>query len=365
MESLEISKLFGSVYKGKKVLVTGHTGFKGSWLALWLKEMNADVYGLALEPNTIPNHYTLLDIGVKSYIQDINDLNGIKEIFQVIKPDIVFHLAAQPIVRISYTDPIDTFKTNIIGSANILEASRYLENLKAVVMITTDKCYDNKEWIWGYRENDPMGGKDPYSASKGCAEIVINSFRCSFFNKSSSPLVASVRAGNVIGGGDWAKDRILTDIVTAASRDDSVYLRFPNATRPWQYVLEPLSGYLAIGEELLLGNKNFADAWNIGPNQESNVSVLELVKTAQKYWDKILYDFDKGENPHEAEFLMLDNSKANQLLKWQPVWNFQQTIRYTINWYKEYYNHKKIISKDILYQYITDAQKKQLKWSCN
>jgi CDP-glucose 4,6-dehydratase len=363
MEVVEMNNLFGGIYKGKKVLVTGHTGFKGSWLILWLKEMGADVYGLALDPPTKPNHYDLLNISMGSHIQDIRDLNRVKKILLDINPDIIFHLAAQSLVRNSYKDPVSNFTTNVIGTVNILEASRPLTDLKAVVVITSDKCYENKEWLWGYREYDAMGGKDPYSSSKGCAELVTSAYRHLFFSScDNDALVASARAGNVIGGGDWAKDRILTDIVESASKSDIVYLRNPAATRPWQHVLEPLSGYLMLGWKLLEEKREFASAWNFGPEKENNVTVLDLVKKAQKSWNSIRFDVNKGDHPYEAGFLMLDSTKANKLLGWKPVWSFDKTVENTIKWYKQFYENKHIISRDILNDYITDAQKMSSQW---
>ena len=364
MENLEINKLFGGIYKGRKVLVTGHTGFKGSWLALWLKQMGADVYGVALEPPSQPNHFDLLRLDIKSYIQDICDLSEVKKIFETVNPDIIFHLAAQPLVRFSYQDPVYTYMTNVIGTVNILEASRELTDLKAIVVITSDKCYDNREWVWGYRENEAMGGKDPYSSSKGCAELVTAAYRNSFYSHTGSKaLVASARAGNVIGGGDWASDRIVTDIVTAASNSSSVFLRYPGATRPWQFVLEPLSGYLTLGWNLLMGKSAFSEGWNFGPDTGNNVTVLDLVMEAEKSWNKVSVEFDKGEHPQEAGFLMLDSTKANKLLQWQSVWGLTKTVEKTISWYKRYYENKEVTSVSTLLEYIIDAQKKDIPWS--
>lgn len=363
MEKLEINRLFGGIYRGKRVLVTGHTGFKGSWLALWLEQMGAEVYGLALEPPTQPNHFNLLNLRIKSNIADINDFEKVSAIIRYIDPEIIFHLAAQPIVRLSYEEPLGTLATNIIGTANILEISRNLPGLKALIVITSDKCYDNKEWVYGYREHEAMGGKDPYSASKGCAEIITSAYRNSFFNNSNSALIASARAGNVIGGGDWAKDRIFTDIVTSAAKGEKVFLRYPQATRPWQYVLEPLSGYLTLCWRLLEGDESVAGAWNFGPGSDSNVTVKELVIEANKHWERIEFDYDKGEHPHEAGFLMLDSSKAIKLLQWKPVWDFKITVEQTVNWYRSFYESGNILSGAILQKYISDAKNLLIPWS--
>jgi CDP-glucose 4,6-dehydratase len=368
MEIMEMKTLFGGIYKGKKVLVTGHTGFKGSWLAYWLGQMGADVFGIALEPPTQPNHISNLSLNLKSTILDINDKDKLEDVLVEINPDIVFHLAAQPLVRLSYDQPYETYLTNIIGTVNVLNACRKADNLKAIIIVTSDKCYDNKEWIWGYRENEAMGGKDPYSASKGCAEIVTASFRDSFFNPDTfgdkhHVLIASGRAGNVIGGGDWAQDRIVTDMIKAASTGGTIFLRYPNATRPWQHVLEPISGYLMLGWRLLEGRKEFSGAWNFGPDDDHNVPVLELVKEATSVWQSIKYDFEKSPQPHEAGFLMLDSTKAKKLLKWSAVWSFKTTVQQTIHWYQEFYNNKQVLTMTNLEKYIGDAHKKGLAWT--
>jgi CDP-glucose 4,6-dehydratase len=358
-----MNNYFSGIYKDKRVLVTGHTGFKGSWLCLWLKKLGAEVYGIALEPNTEPSHWNLLNLSMESHICDIRNLSEIKRIFQLIQPDIIFHLAAQPIVRVSYENPVETYTTNVLGTVNVLEASRYIPNLKAVIIVTSDKCYDNKEWVWGYRENETMGGKDPYSSSKGCAELVTAAYRDSFFSSiNNSTLIASVRAGNVIGGGDWAQDRILTDIVISASQKRTLLLRNPKSTRPWQFVLEPLSGYLCLGEKLLNGIQEFATAWNFGPGLENNITVEELVLKAKRYWDNINYEIDKKEHPYESNYLMLDSTKAYKNLFWKPVWDIERTIKWTIDWYKAFYNSGAITSEQILANYLSDAKTKGMVW---
>lgn len=370
MENMvNFASLFGGVYKNKKVLITGHTGFKGSWLTFWLKNLGANVYGYSLAPAYKPNHSDLLECNITEKHLDIRDYNEFEKFIFQTQPEVVFHLAAQALVRKSYEEPIETYTTNVIGTLNLLDICRKVKSVKAIVIITSDKCYENKEWIWGYRENDPMGGYDPYSSSKGCAEILTASYRNSFFNindygKKHNILLASARAGNVIGGGDWAEDRLIPDIIKAASENKTSLIRNPIATRPWQHVLEPLSGYLTLGWKLLEGNTDFAEGWNFGPDLNSNITVDEVVKAAQKYWDKIEINYGKEANyAHEAHLLMLDCSKANKLLKWEPVWDIDASIFNTINWYKNYYELKNIISQQQINQYVIDAVKKKIIWT--
>jgi CDP-glucose 4,6-dehydratase len=361
-------KLFNGVFFGKKVLVTGHTGFKGSWLSYWLYKMGAEVYGVSLEPPTIPNHHSLISFHHESYIQNINDFEKLTSIFSKINPDFIFHLAAQPLVRYSYENPIETYTTNVLGTLNVLNASRYLSNLKGVLIVTSDKCYENKEILWGYREYDEFGGKDPYSSSKGCAEILTSSIRSSYFNISDyeskhNVLIASARAGNVIGGGDWADDRIVTDMVKNASRKQNLMLRSPNATRPWQHVLEPLSGYLLIASRIFNRDMQMAEGWNFGPDLNSNCTVKQLVEKSKKYWDRINFELDTRNHPHEAHILMLDITKARKLLNWEPVWNFEQTVGFTINWYRDYYENNKVLTEEHLTQYVHNAKEKGIVWA--
>jgi CDP-glucose 4,6-dehydratase len=357
------NKVFSSIYKNKRVLVTGHTGFKGSWLTAWLKELGAEISGLSLEPNTDPAHFTLLDLPINSHITDIRDAEKVRKILIHEQPEIVFHLAAQPLVRYSYETPLETFATNVMGTANILQACRSIESLKAIVVITSDKCYENREWNVGYRECDPMGGYDPYSASKGCAELVTSCFRNSFFNlekfgKDHQILLASARAGNVIGGGDWAKDRLIPDMIRSVVANEKVQIRKPNATRPWQHVLECLSGYLRLGEQLLKGKPQFADAWNFAPNDEGAISVLEIVKKMHQRWKKIDFEvYDQIDHLHEAHYLKLDASKANSKLHWKAVWNLGSTLQITADWYRDFYENKKIATLDNIKQYCEDAKK--------
>ncbi len=364
-----MQSLFSGIYKDKTVLVTGHTGFKGSWLCFWLSQMGAKVVGYSLEAPTNPNHIELLNLDIVSIIGDIRDLDKLNQVFNEYKPDIVFHLAAQPLVRLSYENPIETYETNVMGTLKVFEACR-ANNVKAIVNITSDKAYENKEWIWGYRENDPMGGYDPYSSSKGCADILASSYRNSFFNikdykKTHNTLIATCRAGNVIGGGDWAKDRLITDIMISVSLGKKVNIRNPKATRPWEHVLEPLSGYLHIGQKLLEEKVEFAEAWNFGPSDEGSITVEEVVQNVKKHWDKIDYEINQDPNQlHEANLLKLDCSKAHILLKWKDVWDSETTFEKTVKWYKAYYEEdKNILTQDDLESYIADAKAKNIEWA--
>lgn len=360
---MALNSLFGGIYHNKTVLVTGDTGFKGSWLVHWLLKMNAKVVGCSLEPATQPNHFSLLKNNYTSVRANINNLEALQQVFHTHQPDMVFHLAAQSLVRYSYTNPIETFQTNILGTVHLLELCKQTPSVKAVVNITSDKCYDNQEWIWGYRENDPMGGHDPYSASKGCAELVTAAYQKSFFNQGSQ-LLASARAGNVIGGGDWAQDRLIPDIVQAAAVQKSVVIRQPLATRPWQHVLDPLSGYLTLGWYLLEGQQAFAQGWNFGPGLNSNVTVKTLVDKACEFWKDIAYQTNPDSaNYHEANLLMLDCSKANKLLKWTPVWEFEETVGRTIQWYQQFYKDQKLNTEDDLMAYISAAKAKAMPWT--
>ena len=281
--------MFGGVYRNKRVLVTGHTGFKGSWLCKWLNHLGAEVFGYSLNPSTEPNHFDLSNPKVNSQINNIQDFNSVRDFIIKSEPEIIFHLAAQPLVIKSYKEPLETFTTNVIGTANILEAVRYIDTVKAVIIITTDKCYKNKECIYGYRETDELGGYDPYSASKACTELVTESYKNSFFNEDNTGLlIASARAGNVLGGGDWTSNRIFKDIAIAASEKEKLILRNPESIRPWQHVLEPLSGYLLLGQLLFQNRKEFAEPWNFGPSYNSNITVRELVNIVKKVYTSYL-----------------------------------------------------------------------------
>ena len=364
-----MNNLFGGIYKNKKVFLTGHTGFKGSWMTLWLKSLGAEVFGYSLTPLYKPSHYELLDLNTSETIDDIRNYNKLSKAIKSFNPDMVIHMAAQPIVRLSYREPRETFETNVMGTVNILNACRETESVRAVVNITTDKCYENREWVWGYRENDPMGGHDPYSASKGCAELVASAFRNSFFNTEKygvdhNTLVASVRAGNVIGGGDWSEDRLIPDIIKAVNRGEEVIIRSPESTRPWQHVLEPLSGYLMLGQKLLEGKKDFAEAWNFGPTDEEAVTVHIVVESIKKTWPVVKYRIQPdNNNPHEANLLKLDCSKAHMKLQWKGIWGTESTFKKTALWYKEFYESKRIISEEQLESYILDAKNMKNVWT--
>lgn len=371
MENLAIDNLFSRVYKNKTVLVTGHTGFKGSWLVYWLSRMGANVIGYSLKAPTIPSHIELLELDIVSIIGDIRDQEKMNKTFEIYKPDIVFHLAAQPLVRHSYENPIETYETNVMGTLKVFEACRKYD-VKAIVNITSDKAYENKEWIWGYRENDPMGGYDPYSSSKGCADLLTSSYRNSYFNPKEykithNTLLATCRAGNVIGGGDWAKDRLITDIMLSVSQGKKVNIRNPLATRPWEHVLEPLSGYLHIGQKLLEEKVEFSEAWNFGPSDEGSITVKDVVLNVKKHWDKIDYEIQRTPNQlHESNLLKLDCSKAHILLKWKDVWSSETTFEKTVKWYKAYYEEdKKVLTQNDLDSYISDAKDKNLEWAVN
>ena len=342
--------IFNGFYKGKSVLVTGHTGFKGSWLSLWLHELGAVVTGLALPPNTEPSHFGLIRLqDLITHIEgDIRNEEIVRKTFETANPEIVFHLAAQALVRDSYDDPKGTFDTNIGGTINVLEAIRHCPSIKAAVVVTSDKCYENKEWIWGYRENDQMGGHDPYSASKGAAEIVCSAYLRSFFHKGArGPHLgfATVRAGNVIGGGDWAKDRIIPDCVRALSEGKPIIIRNAGATRPWQHVLDPLSGYLLLAKRLAEDPDVISGPWNLGPRNSDQITVKELAERFISIWGGGDIQLPHGQESasHEAHLLHLNIDKAVFSLNWQPVWNSSEAIKFTVDWYKSWSTDKEAL----------------------
>ena len=365
--------MFNNIYENKKVLVTGHTGFKGGWLSLWLKMMGAQVYGISNEIYQEPSLFEVAKVEsqMQSHIADIRDLEKMKQIIGDIQPDFVFHLAAQPIVKLAFEQPIDTFTTNIIGTANILEALRVLDRPCIAVMITSDKCYDNVEWVWGYKETDHLGGKDPYSASKGAAELMIKTYFHSYFKKDEKIKMASVRAGNVIGGGDWAANRIVPDCFRAWANDEKVVIRSPDATRPWQHVLEPLSGYLRTGQLLARPEKASVngEAYNFGPPTDQNYTVLDLLKQLAVNWDETNNDILQLEpsNFPESGLLKLNIDKALYDMQWIPTLNFKETAAFTCDWYKAYYQLKQEDMLDYTIKqigdYISVAKQKELSWS--
>ena len=333
-------------WQGKKVFITGHTGFKGSWLCLWLSLLGAEVTGYALKPPTEPSLFKLCSIHelMTSVIGDVRDGDAVTKAMLKAQPEIVIHMAAQALVRDSYKNPVATYATNVMGTVHVLEAVRVCNSVKAVVNVTTDKCYENKEWPWGYRENEPLGGYDPYSNSKACSELVTASYRSSFFNANEyekhGVAVATARAGNVIGGGDWASDRLIPDCINALLKDETIMIRNPNAIRPWQHVLEPLSGYLVLAQNLYKNGVNFAEGWNFGPNDSDAKPVEWIVqKMCNKWGDNAAYEVDKEIHPHEAHYLKLDCSKAKMKLHWQPRWNLEQTLGKIVQWV-HLYQHK-------------------------
>lgn len=330
-----------NIYKNKKVLVTGHTGFKGSWLCLWLKMLGAEVYGYALSVNTQPSMFKELKLEkkIKSIIGDIRDKEKLEQVFCEIKPEIVFHLAAQPLVRLSYFEPLLTYETNVIGTLNVLEAARKCKTVKAFINVTTDKCYENKEVNRGYKEDDPMGGYDMYSSSKGCVEIMSSSYRRSFLLDTDLAM-ATARAGNVIGGGDWAMDRLVPDCIRNITENKKIEIRNPDAIRPWQHVLEPLSGYLKLGNLLYTQGQKYAQGFNFGPKENSVLTVADVANKIVECWGKGEVFIHKNDNLHEANLLMLNIEKAEKVLNWKPIYTAQEAIEKTVQWYKNFYNNK-------------------------
>lgn len=363
---------FSNIYRGKRVLVTGHTGFKGSWLCEWLLSLGADVSGFALQPPTKPALFDQLQLSdrINDFRGDIRDLAAIAARVSSIQPEFIFHLAAQPLVRLSYDQPVETYSTNVMGTVHLLEAARQLSGRCTIICVTTDKCYENREWVHSYREEDPMGGHDPYSSSKGAAELVIAAYRRSYFSAPNSRIrLASARAGNVIGGGDWALDRIVPDCIRALSKNETIVVRNNMATRPWQHVLEPLSGYLWLGAQLSKGETQafeLASGFNFGPSLSSNRSVAELVIEITKYWPGQI-DYQINHNAvHEANLLSLAIDKSQNYLKWSPVWVFERTIAETAAWYlqnKQSSQRGAAAAVAQITAYTSDARKMGLNWS--
>jgi CDP-glucose 4,6-dehydratase len=359
---MALNKLFGGIYADRRVLVTGHTGFKGSWLCLWLTALGARVTGLALAADTEPAHWTLLDLAdMQDLHVDLRDRESVHEALERAQPEVVFHLAAQPLVRRSYRDPVATFDTNVIGLVNLLEALRPIKSVRALVNATTDKVYLDQPIATGYREDHPLGGHDPYSTSKACAELVTECYRKSFF-RDTGPRIATARAGNVIGGGDWSEDRLVPDLVRAASTGGTLQIRNPGAIRPWQHVLEPLSGYLRLGEALLAG-ADVEGPWNFGPSADANLPVQALVTKMQELWPGLRSEHHTAPQPHEAGTLQLNCSKAAQVLGWHPVWNADETLRRTSQWYRTYYQDGMLLSRDNLHDYVAAARASGEGWA--
>lgn len=362
MEKLDVTD-FGSAYRGRRVLVTGHTGFKGSWLCLWLTALGAEVSGLALDPASEPNHWDLLNLPVADHRADVRDEAALRAVFRAARPEIVFHLAAQPLVRRSYQEPVATWATNVMGTAHVLEAIRQTPEVRAAVIVTTDKCYENREWPWAYRERDRLGGHDPYSASKAGAELVAASYRSSFLQQSDAPLIATARGGNVIGGGDWSEDRLIPDLVRSVGAGQPLVIRSPRATRPWQHVLDCLSGYLLLGQRLWERDARCAEAWNFGPDQQGNRTVEQVLTDLAANWPGVAWELTDRSQPHEASLLQLDSAKAKMRLGWSPVWNYDEAIRHTADWYRQWLDGDSVTSADQLRAYSADAASAGLRWA--
>ena len=354
---------FGAAYRGRRVLVTGHTGFKGSWLCLWLNALGAEVTGLALDPETDPSHWDLLKLPIDVQRADIRDDEAVRSVVEAARPEVVFHLAAQPLVRRSYREPIATWSTNVMGTAHVLEAARHTPDVRAVVVVTSDKCYENREWPWAYRERDRLGGYDPYSASKAGTELVAASYRTAFCQQPGAPLLATARGGNVIGGGDWSQDRLIPDMVRSVMAAEPLIIRSPGATRPWQHVLDCLSGYLLLGQRLLAGDPAYAESWNFGPDDTGTRTVDQVCRELAAAWPQLRWNSQPDAELHEAGLLKLDSSKAKMLLGWRPVWNFDKAVRHTGEWYRTWLESGFTASGAQLDAYVADAHECGLDWA--
>jgi CDP-glucose 4,6-dehydratase len=361
--------LFGGIYEGRRVLVTGHTGFKGSWLTQWLLSLGAQVTGYSLEPPTDPSLFEELGLAqhIDHHIADVRDLRRLSEVMGDARPEIVLHLAAQPLVRLSYDEPVVTFETNVMGSVNVLEAARHTPSVRAVVNVTSDKCYENREWEFAYRENDPLGGHDPYSASKGAAEIATAAYRRSFFSAQDAAAVATGRAGNVVGGGDWALDRIVPDCVRALAAGDAIQVRNPGAVRPWQHVLEPTGAYLWLASRLFAHGHDFEGAWNFGPLPGGNLTVAEIVDGVVAQWGSGSWEGPRPDSAgvHEATFLKLDCAKAADVLGWRPVWDVAEALAQTTHWYRSRHEGASVseLTTECLDAYVAEAQRSKAAWT--
>ena len=340
-----------SIYKDKKIFVTGNTGFVGSWLCKYLQMLGAEVNGYALDPNTEPNHHTILKTSMLSTIGDIRDIDYLRNEIQHCKPDLVIHLAAQPLVRKSYSKPVETFKTNMIGTINLLESCKWVDSIKGVLVITTDKIFKDRPTLSGYSENDELGGYDPYSTSKACCEMITDCYRKSFSNEL--PPIATLRSGNIIGGGDWSEDRILPDLIKSTQTDNKVEIRYPEAVRPWLYILDSLTGYLLLGKKFLEEKKGIEGAWNFGPDKNSSITVKELVDLCYNYWNKVKYIItENNNNLHETNLLTLNSNKARYQLNWKPLLSIKNTIKWTIAWYRNYYEKNTCITEQQINKYL-------------
>ncbi|UTW61766.1 CDP-glucose 4,6-dehydratase [bacterium SCSIO 12741] len=362
MESLVMQSLFGGVYTGKTVLVTGHNGFKGSWLSLWLEKLGAEVHGFSLENYANADHFDRLQVNCHNHYGDIRNAASIKQVVDSVKPDVIFHLAAQPLVLDSYDDPIYTYESNVMGTLHVLEAARHCDSVRALVNVTTDKVYENHEKHHYYKETNALGGYDPYSSSKACSEILSSSFRRSFLENHAC-LLATARAGNVIGGGDWSKNRLIPDVFKAIKNGETLSIRNPGAVRPWQHVLEPISIYLELGRKLLEGDQGFASAWNIGPQQEDCISVGDILKQIMaRTTGEVNVEFAPNPTAHEANLLMLDIDKVKNELSWEPIWNIEEAVNRTADWYLNFIQSGELSTESDLMAYIDDASKRKLSW---
>lgn len=363
----EFGALFGGVYRGRRVLVTGHTGFKGSWLALWLQQLGAQVCGLALPAQGTPNHSRLLRLQLDEALIDLRDPALVRSALRRFAPDTVFHLAAQPLVRRGYREPAATFDTNVMGLVHLLDAVRATPSVRVVVNATTDKCYLNRGAAEGLREGDALGGHDPYSASKACAELVSACYRDAFLahddGRGHAVALATARAGNVIGGGDWGEDRLIPDLVRAASAGRPSLIRQPDAVRPWQHVLEPLAGYLLLGQRLLGDPRSAAEAWNFGPPPSAHSSVRQVIEAFAEDWPAVRFELDRASHPPEAHSLLLDCSKAATRLRWSAVWDLATALRRSARWYRRQHEQGALCSRDDLHQYVADARRRDVAWA--